>query len=98
MIKLNYFFTFNKFLIKFRQVYYSHLFPKAKVYGIEHIKALAKWSLGNIAKYKNKVNFKNITIIAGDGRQGLPKEGPFDFIHCGAGKLILFYFISIISF
>jgi len=63
-------------------IYFAKLFPRTKIYGIEHIAKLAKWSLGNIAKYKR--NIKNIKIIAGDGRPGLPKSGPFDFIHCGA--------------
>jgi len=44
--------------------------------------------LGNINKYNNKINLKNIEIISGDGRKGLPEKGPFDYIHCGAGNKI----------
>ena len=79
---------FNKL---FRPIYYSYLYPNAKIFGIEHIKALALWSKGNIAKYAKKLNLKNIKIIAADGRKGLPKEGPFDFIHCGAGNYFYIY-------
>jgi protein-L-isoaspartate(D-aspartate) O-methyltransferase len=81
-----------------REIYFAYLYPKAKIYGIEHIEKLAKWSFGNIRKYKNKINLKNIKIIAGDGRNGLPEIGPFDYIHSGAGNLILNYLINSLSF
>ena len=67
------------------------MYPNAKVFGIEHIKPLAKWSLGNIAKYKTRITYKNVKIIAGDGRKGLPKEGPFDLIQCGACKFNILF-------
>ena len=56
-----------------------------KVYGIEHIDELAEASRHNIAKHHQAyLDDGSITIVAGDGRQGLPEYGPFDVIHVGA--------------
>jgi len=55
------------------------------VYGIEHIRQLAVKSKYNIKKYAQKYDTKSIHIYFGDGRKGLKKKMPFDFIHCGAG-------------
>ncbi len=61
------------------------LFPKAEIYGVEHMKELAEKSKTNIAKFASRFNTTAIHIIHGDGRKGLKNQQPFDFIHCGAG-------------
>ena len=52
----------------------SHL--AKHVYSIEIVPELAKLAKRNI----EKLNYKNITIIAGDGSIGLPEYGPFNAI------------------
>lgn len=60
------------------------MFPNAKIFGVEHIKELANWSIQNINKYENEINLRNIKVFSLDGRLGLPSKSPFDLIHCGA--------------
>ncbi len=68
------------------------LFPKAEVYGVEHMKELAEKSMENIAKFANRFDTNKIHVIHGDGKKELVEHQPFDFIHCGAGKLNFFLF------
>ena len=63
------------------------LFPNSEVYGVEHMKELAEKSRENIAKFVKRFDIEKIKIIHSDGRKGLKQKQPFDFIHCGAGKL-----------
>eukprot|EP00826_Nyctotherus_ovalis_P021630 TRINITY_DN1701_c0_g1_i11.p3 TRINITY_DN1701_c0_g1~~TRINITY_DN1701_c0_g1_i11.p3 ORF type:complete len:125 (-),score=27.04 TRINITY_DN1701_c0_g1_i11:171-545(-) len=61
-----------------------------KVYGIEHIDELVKQSKDNIAKHhKHFLDDGSITMVAGDGRKGLPEYAPYDVIHVGAAADIL---------
>ncbi|OBZ67956.1 Protein-L-isoaspartate(D-aspartate) O-methyltransferase [Grifola frondosa] len=57
-----------------------------KVVGIEHIPQLVEWSVGNLRKdgLGAAVDEGRIEMVAGDGRQGYAKEGPYDAIHVGA--------------
>ncbi|RPD69459.1 Pcmt1-prov protein [Lentinus tigrinus ALCF2SS1-7] len=59
---------------------------EGKVVGIEHIPELVEWSIENLRKDKlgSAVDEGKIKMIAGDGRKGSPKDGPFDVIHVGA--------------
>ena len=51
-----------------------------QVYGVERIEQLAERSKNVLAGLK----LENVTIQTGDGSLGLPDEGPFDRIICGA--------------
>ena len=56
-----------------------------KIYGIEHIDELVDISRANIAKnHKEYLDDGSITIVVGDGREGLAAFGPYDVIHVGA--------------
>ncbi|KAI0716810.1 Pcmt1-prov protein [Earliella scabrosa] len=59
---------------------------ESKVVGIEHIPELVDWSIENLRKdgFGKEIETGNIKIIAGDGRKGLPEDGPYDAIHVGA--------------
>ncbi|KAI0724313.1 Pcmt1-prov protein [Cerioporus squamosus] len=59
---------------------------EGKVYGIEHIPELVDWSLENLRKdgLDTAIDQGKIKIVAGDGREGLPADSPFDAIHVGA--------------
>jgi len=59
---------------------------KGCVVGIEHIKELYEWGIGNINKnHKNLIENKNIELILGDGRLGYKNKSPYKCIHIGAG-------------
>ncbi len=47
-----------------------------KVFSIEYFPELKKFAELNLHRY----NFKNITLLAGDGKNGIPAEAPFDKI------------------
>ncbi|KAI0754382.1 Pcmt1-prov protein [Daedaleopsis nitida] len=57
-----------------------------KVVGIEHVSELVDWSIHNLRKdgLGNAIDEGKIKVVAGDGRKGLPEDGPFDAIHVGA--------------
>ncbi|TBU46696.1 Pcmt1-prov protein [Dichomitus squalens] len=59
---------------------------ESKVFGIEHIPELVDWSLGNLRRdgLGEAIDQGKIKVISGDGRKGLPEEGPYDAIHVGA--------------
>ncbi|KZT24906.1 protein-L-isoaspartate O-methyltransferase, partial [Neolentinus lepideus HHB14362 ss-1] len=59
---------------------------KGKVVGIEHIEELVQWSKENLRRdgLSKEMDEGRIIMIAGDGRQGWPSEGPYDAIHVGA--------------
>ncbi|OJT07557.1 Protein-L-isoaspartate(D-aspartate) O-methyltransferase [Trametes pubescens] len=58
----------------------------SKVVGIEHVSELVEWSVGNLRKdgLGSALDKGQIKMIAGDGRKGLPEDGPYDAIHVGA--------------
>ncbi|EIW54993.1 Pcmt1-prov protein [Trametes versicolor FP-101664 SS1] len=58
----------------------------SKVVGIEHVSELVEWSVGNLRKdgLGSALDAGQIKVIAGDGRKGLPEDGPYDAIHVGA--------------
>lgn len=61
--------------------------PNGKVIGIDHIPELVETSISNINKGNSDLLSNNIvTLITGDGRQGYPKEAPYDAIHVGAAS------------
>lgn len=47
-----------------------------RVFSIEYFPGLKDFAESNLRRY----NFKNITLLAGDGKNGLPQEAPFDKI------------------
>ena len=56
-----------------------------KVIGIEHIPELVATATANVNKGNSELLSKNIiTFVCADGRQGYPKEAPYDAIHVGA--------------
>ncbi|KAI0631273.1 Pcmt1-prov protein [Trametes polyzona] len=59
---------------------------ESKVVGIEHVPELVKWSVENMRKdgLGPALDDGKIKMIAGDGRKGLPEDGPYDAIHVGA--------------
>ncbi|KAI0370591.1 Pcmt1-prov protein [Pilatotrama ljubarskyi] len=59
---------------------------ESKVVGIEHIPELVEWSIENLRKdgLGSALDEGRIKMIAGDGRKGLPEDGPYDAIHVGA--------------
>ena len=60
---------------------------EGKVVGIEHIKELAEKAAKNVTKnFQTELESGKIQVIHGDGRQGLPEEGPYDCIHVGAAS------------
>ncbi|KAI0676316.1 protein-L-isoaspartate O-methyltransferase [Trametes maxima] len=58
----------------------------SKVVGIEHVPELADWSEENLRKdgLGAALDEGRIKVVAGDGRKGLPEDGPYDAIHVGA--------------
>ncbi|KAI0355916.1 Pcmt1-prov protein [Trametes cingulata] len=58
----------------------------SRVVGIEHIPELVDWSIENLKKdgLGPALDEGRIKMIAGDGRKGLPEDGPYDAIHVGA--------------
>ncbi len=48
----------------------------AEVFSIEIVEPLAKRAAADLERY----GYDNVTVIAGDGYQGLPEEAPFDGI------------------
>ena len=57
----------------------------AHVYGIEHIKELAQFSVDNLSKsYNKQLQDGSIKIYCGDGREGQKDGAPYDVIHAGA--------------
>uniref|UniRef100_A0A914BXB5 Protein-L-isoaspartate O-methyltransferase n=1 Tax=Acrobeloides nanus TaxID=290746 RepID=A0A914BXB5_9BILA len=59
--------------------------PNGKVVGIEHIPELVELSIKNIKKSDASLLENGvIKIVEGDGREGYPKEAPYDAIHVGA--------------
>ncbi|KAI0763477.1 Pcmt1-prov protein [Trametes elegans] len=59
---------------------------ESKVIGIEHIPELAEWSIENLRRdgLGPELDEGRIRVLAGDGRKGLPEDGPYDAIHVGA--------------
>ncbi|KAM5537582.1 hypothetical protein V8D89_008660 [Ganoderma adspersum] len=59
---------------------------ESRVVGIDHVPELVEWSLGNLRSdgFGDAIEQGRIKMVAGDGRKGLPEEGPFDVIHVGA--------------
>lgn len=47
-----------------------------KVFSIEYFPELKEFAESNLRRY----DFKNIVLLTGDGKDGLPKEAPFDKI------------------
>ncbi|CAA7261191.1 unnamed protein product [Cyclocybe aegerita] len=60
--------------------------PGGKVVGIDHIPELVDWSVENLEAdgLGEALRTGEITMTAGDGRQGYPAGGPYDAIHVGA--------------
>ena len=59
---------------------------KGCVVGIEHIKNLYEWGMGNISKnHKHLLDEKKIELVLGDGRLGYKNKAPYKCIHVGAG-------------
>ncbi|KAH9941842.1 Pcmt1-prov protein [Epithele typhae] len=58
----------------------------AKVVAIDHIDELVSWSVDNLRRdgLGREVDQGHIRVIAGDGRKGVPEDGPYDAIHVGA--------------
>ncbi|KAH9899169.1 Pcmt1-prov protein [Cubamyces lactineus] len=58
----------------------------SRVVGIEHIPELTAWSVENLRKdgLGPELDEGRIKMISGDGRKGLPEDGPYDAIHVGA--------------
>ncbi|KAH9852293.1 Pcmt1-prov protein [Lenzites betulinus] len=59
---------------------------QSRIVGIEHVPELVQWSVGNLRKdgLGGALEDGTIKMIAGDGRKGLPEDGPYDAIHVGA--------------
>jgi len=55
---------------------------KGKVFGIDYIPELTNLSRSNLARDEGLD--AQVTIVTGDGWEGIPQEGPFDVIHVGA--------------
>ncbi|KAG8907133.1 hypothetical protein FRB99_005241 [Tulasnella sp. 403] len=57
-----------------------------KVVGIDHIKELVDWSVGNLKADGLVANTpeSNIEMVCGDGRKGYPPGAPYNAIHVGA--------------
>ena len=59
--------------------------PNGKVIGVEHIPELVSLAIANVNKGNSDLLSNNIiNFVAADGRQGYPKEAPYDAIHVGA--------------
>lgn len=59
--------------------------PTGTVYGLEHIEELVAQSIANIRKdCAELIDSGRLTILRGDGRDGLERHAPFDVIHVGA--------------
>ncbi|GAA95996.1 uncharacterized protein L969DRAFT_90239 [Mixia osmundae IAM 14324] len=60
--------------------------PGGRVVGIDHIPELVDLSRENLIRdgYQTELKSDAIRLIAGDGRQGVETEGPYDVIHVGA--------------
>ncbi|KAI8972829.1 Pcmt1-prov protein [Trametes punicea] len=58
----------------------------SRVVGIEHIPELTEWSIQNLRKdgLGSALDAGRIKMISGDGRKGVPEDGPYDAIHVGA--------------
>lgn len=73
--------------------FYEMMDRDGKVVGVEHIEPLAEQSIINLKKsYNQPLNDQSILIISGDGRLGYDKLAPYDAIHVGAGKKIIYFF------
>ncbi|CAG7849804.1 Protein-L-isoaspartate O-methyltransferase {ECO:0000256/RuleBase:RU003802} {ECO:0000256/RuleBase:RU003802} [Serendipita indica DSM 11827] len=57
-----------------------------KVVGIEHIRALVDWSVGNLKSdgLGGALDKGEIVMVTGDGRKGWAAGAPYDVIHVGA--------------
>lgn len=49
---------------------------RGKVFSVEYFPELKNFAESNLRQY----NFKNVTLLAGDGKDGFPQEAPFDKI------------------
>ncbi|KAJ3295685.1 Protein-L-isoaspartate(D-aspartate) O-methyltransferase [Borealophlyctis nickersoniae] len=59
--------------------------PDGKVIGIEHIPELVNKSKLNVGKGdKELLENGTVELVVGDGREGFPREAPYDAIHVGA--------------
>ncbi|KAI1784533.1 Pcmt1-prov protein [Ganoderma leucocontextum] len=59
---------------------------ESRVVGIDHIPELVDWSLENLRGdgLGEAIEQGRVRMVAGDGRKGVPEEGPYDAIHVGA--------------
>ena len=56
-----------------------------RVVGIEHISALTSMSIQNVQRDDpSLLESERLKLVTGDGRQGLPTDGPYHAIHVGA--------------
>jgi len=62
---------------------FAYLAPGAKVVGIEYLEDLVEKSQHVIEKQLTPEIQERITILKGDGEEGVPEEAPFDVIHVG---------------
>ena len=63
--------------------------PSGKAVGVEHIPQLVELSLQNLRKsagHARMLEEGTIAVELTDGREGAPREGPFDAIHVGAAS------------
>lgn len=58
---------------------------EGKVYAIERIKSLKEFGEENL----NKLNYKNVLLVEGNGAKGLPEYAPFDRILVNASAKII---------
>ncbi|XP_070612862.1 protein-L-isoaspartate(D-aspartate) O-methyltransferase-like isoform X1 [Erythrolamprus reginae] len=59
--------------------------PTGMAIGIEHIEELVNESLSNVRQDDpNLLSSGRVKFLVGDGREGYPKEAPYDAIHVGA--------------
>ncbi len=58
--------------------------PQGKVIALDIIKELVEWGRGNVSKY-NFIKSRVVQYIYADGKNGYPKEAPFDKILVSAG-------------
>jgi len=63
---------------------FARVFPQAHVIGIDHIKELVDLSRENIQRDDPSLLQNRIQLVLGDGREGYPKEAPYNIIHVGA--------------
>ncbi|BES94916.1 unnamed protein product [Nesidiocoris tenuis] len=61
--------------------------PSGVAIGIDHIKELVDYSVANVqSDHPELLEEGTIKLFVGDGRLGVPEEGPYDAIHVGAAS------------